>query len=231
MKKHTRNYLTSFGNWPIRSQNKLHLVHIAFLDAQEADFLNEANEIADVWLKQFDSVFYLQGFIIGSGEYYLHVCGSPVLRMWVSLLIGFLFSIYSGNCRPNGAPQTSCFYMTPRHIHPHTMRRVFPTQANGLYNITTSSDVFRPDRPLRGTSFTSQPIIVWTNSLYSSVLQDTRKTVGKILNDIEISLTSCLNWNTGEIRIGVSYTCLKYNIFQNNYFSKKFPIYPVQEHM
>lgn len=31
------------------------------------------------------------------------------------------------------------------------MRKVFPTQANGLYNITTSADVFRPDRPLRVT--------------------------------------------------------------------------------
>lgn len=53
--------------------------------------------------------------------------------------------------KPNGAPQDSCFYMTPRHIHPHTNRKVFPTRAMGLYNITTSADVFRPDRPIRVT--------------------------------------------------------------------------------
>ncbi|XP_052225138.1 uncharacterized PE-PGRS family protein PE_PGRS54-like [Dreissena polymorpha] len=53
--------------------------------------------------------------------------------------------------RPNGAPKEACFYMTPRHLHPHTSRRVFPTQALGLYNITTSADVFRPDRPIRVT--------------------------------------------------------------------------------
>lgn len=63
----------------------------------------------------------------------------------IVLLAGFI------QCKPNGAPPDSCFYMTPRHIHPHTYRKVFPTRAMGLYNITTSADVFRPDRPIRVT--------------------------------------------------------------------------------
>ncbi|XP_060567873.1 fibroin heavy chain-like isoform X2 [Ruditapes philippinarum] len=66
-------------------------------------------------------------------------------------LFGILCFIYYTYSKPNGAPQDSCFYMTPRHIHPHTYRRVFPTKAMGLYNITTSADVFRPDRPIRVT--------------------------------------------------------------------------------
>ncbi|XP_053379010.1 uncharacterized transmembrane protein DDB_G0289901-like isoform X2 [Mercenaria mercenaria] len=67
------------------------------------------------------------------------------------LLFGILCFIYYTYSRPNGSPKDSCFYMTPRHIHPHTYRRVFPTKAMGLYNITTSADVFRPDRPIRVT--------------------------------------------------------------------------------
>lgn len=66
-------------------------------------------------------------------------------------VVGFLCLASYVNLKPNGAPQDSCFYMTPRHIHPHTNRKVFPTRAMGLYNITTSADVFRPDRPIRVT--------------------------------------------------------------------------------
>ncbi|KAL4220782.1 DOMON domain-containing protein frrs1L [Mactra antiquata] len=69
----------------------------------------------------------------------------------IYLVIGVVCFVSYSDSRPNGAPQDSCFYMTPRHIHPHTFRRVFPTKAMGLYNITTSADVFRPDRPIRVT--------------------------------------------------------------------------------
>lgn len=63
---------------------------------------------------------------------------------------GILLCAYYTISKPNGSPKDSCFYMTPRHIHPHTYRKVFPTKPMGLYNITTSADVFRPDRPIRG---------------------------------------------------------------------------------
>ena len=66
-------------------------------------------------------------------------------------VIGVLLWAYFSMSKPNGAPKESCFYMTPRHIHPHTYRIVFPTKPMGLYNITTSADIFRPDRPIRGT--------------------------------------------------------------------------------
>lgn len=66
-------------------------------------------------------------------------------------IFGILLLVFHTETKPNGAPTDSCFYMTPRHIHPHTFRRVFPTKAMGLYNITTSADVFRPDRPIRVT--------------------------------------------------------------------------------
>lgn len=66
-------------------------------------------------------------------------------------LLGILCFVCYSDSKPNGSPQDSCFYMTPRHIHPHTFRKVFPTKAMGLYNITTSADVFRPDRPIRVT--------------------------------------------------------------------------------
>ncbi|WAR13910.1 FRRS1-like protein [Mya arenaria] len=71
-------------------------------------------------------------------------------RIIYQLFVVLLFACYI-NSRPNGSPKNSCFYMTPRHIHPHTYRKVFPTKAMGLYNITTSADVFRPDRPIRVT--------------------------------------------------------------------------------
>ncbi|KAL3861738.1 hypothetical protein ACJMK2_007761 [Sinanodonta woodiana] len=51
--------------------------------------------------------------------------------------------------RPNGAPEDACFYMTPRHLHPHTSRKVFPQSGDGFYNITVSSNTFRPDRPIK----------------------------------------------------------------------------------
>ena len=79
--------------------------------------------------------------------------------MWILIFLGILCSVFTGNCRPNGAPNKSCFYMTPRHIHPHTMRKVFPTSANGLYNITTSSDIFRPDKPIRGMHSSFSPFL------------------------------------------------------------------------
>ncbi|KAK3583791.1 hypothetical protein CHS0354_022834 [Potamilus streckersoni] len=65
------------------------------------------------------------------------------------ILFGTLLSCVHG--RPNGAPEDACFYMTPRHLHPHTSRKVFPQSGDGFYNITVSSNTFRPDRPIKVT--------------------------------------------------------------------------------
>lgn len=92
---------------------------------------------------------------------------------------------------PNGAPPyETCYYMQPRHLHPHTHRRVHAQGDLAPFNITVDKTTFRPDRPLRGKrhepfffnylSYIEHKIFLSTNMNISN-FENRQKVIGVII--------------------------------------------------
>lgn len=83
---------------------------------------------------------------------------------------------------PNGAPPyETCYYMQPRHLHPHTHRRVHAQGDVAPFNITVDKTTFRPDRPLRGKNRNNIIPILMHQSCGAQILNSWKIEKSKIL--------------------------------------------------
>lgn len=65
---------------------------------------------------------------------------------WI-LLLSFIHVILG---YPDGAPERACFYMTPRHTHPHTGQPCLKQMGPAPYRITVSNTTFTAGNPIHG---------------------------------------------------------------------------------
>ncbi|CAG2214972.1 putative defense protein Hdd11-like [Mytilus edulis] len=66
---------------------------------------------------------------------------------WI-LLLSFIHVILG---YPDGAPERACFYMTPRHTHPHTGQPCLKQMGPAPYRITVSNTTFTAGNPIHVT--------------------------------------------------------------------------------
>uniref|UniRef100_A0A100XKJ2 Ferric-chelate reductase 1 n=1 Tax=Gigantidas platifrons TaxID=2830794 RepID=A0A100XKJ2_9BIVA len=67
----------------------------------------------------------------------------------ILILILSIFHVIYGY--PDGAPERACFYMIPRHTHPHTGLPVLKQRAVAPYRITVDNTTFRSNSAIRVT--------------------------------------------------------------------------------
>lgn len=72
-------------------------------------------------------------------------------EIWI-LILSIFHVIYG---YPDGAPERACFYMIPRHTHPHTGLPVLKQRAAAPYRITVDNTTFRSNSAIRGNIFFS----------------------------------------------------------------------------
>jgi hypothetical protein len=70
-------------------------------------------------------------------------------EIWI-LILSIFHVIYG---YPDGAPERACFYMIPRHTHPHTGLPVLKQRAAAPYRITVDNTTFRSNSAIRGNIF------------------------------------------------------------------------------